>query len=319
MKMKRSYKRGYGAFIDTKLLNTILMIALVFLLIGPIVFLGSIIMKIIAFILLINILPSLFTGNTKNLGFKTLLTVILILILFKRAYFIPIAIIIGLVLLKNLKIEPKKREGTYRFTNSNNSYSNTKRDYSQNTTSFNEPRDPFSYRKRESEIIDVEYEDWEAEPKSQTYTNPNVNSKRSMDYSYSGSISKDEEGSAEESEADCLDNSRAYENENEHNKQKVYIGSITKTIHQDSLNVGDNELSFICKLGDLNLIVDSRLETEISCSIKAGEIRIGDESYNGINQKVKRSWSPTLASNKKLKLNCEVGLGEIRIRHKKLY
>lgn len=322
MKKNKSNNHLHKGFIEPKLLNTLLIIGAIVIFLGPILFLGSLIMKIIAVVLLINLLPSLFKGNPKNLTTNLLFALILVLIIFKRSVLIPIVIILALILLNKGIFKPKTKDGTYKFTNSGADFNRnefTQNSFTQKTSTYTEPKDPFSYRKRNSEIIDVEYEDWEPETKGQSYTNPNVKSKQSMDYSYSGNISKEENMDAEESEADCCDKSCTFETQNERGEQKVYIGSITKTIHQDSLQPGDNELTFICKLGDLNLIIDSRIETDINCSIKAGEVRIGDEKSNGFNQKLKRSWSPTSPSNKRLKLNCEVGLGEIRIRHKKLY
>lgn len=321
MKKNKSNHHLYKGFVEPKLLNTILIIGAILLFLGPILFLGSLIMKIIAVVLLINLLPSIFRGDPKNLTFKLILALILVLLIFKRAYFIPIAIIAALLLLNNDFFKPKTKHGTYKFTNSGTDFHKngfTQNSFTQNTSTYSEPKDPFSYRKRNSEIIDVEYEDWEPETKKQSYTNPNIKSKQSMDYSYSGNIPKEGTADGEESEADCCDNSKTYETQDAQSEQKVYIGSITKTIHQDNLQAGDNELTFICKLGDLNLTIDSRIETYINCNIKAGEVRIGDETSNGFNQKIKRSWSPTNPSNKRLKLNCEVGLGEIRIKHKKL-
>lgn len=326
MKHRRRAIAGFG------LINTMIVLALIMLFAGPVLFLGSLLLKIFAFMLLMGIIPYLFSGNSRNKGPLMIFTLVLIaLIFFKRSYIIP-SILIALIALKYYGKWMNKPSGNYKYYNSSSNY-NSKQDATSTSSyrnssydrsrgqnsSYTEPKDPFSFRKRDSEIIDVEYEDWEPENKRQTYTNPNAGTKKTMDYSYSGNISKDEGSDGEESEADCCDRGRNHATELEHNKQKVYIGSITKTIHQDSLNVGDNELSFVCKLGDLNLIIDSRLETEINCSIKAGEIRIGGESSSGFNQNVKRSWSPTKPSNKRLKLNCEVGLGEIRIRHKNLY
>lgn len=321
----KNRKRQRG-FISSRLINTMIVLALIMLLAGPILLIGSVIMKVLMVVVLVGIVPNLFARNYSNKSSLWIFTLVLLaLIFFRWSHIIPVIVIV-LLATKLLNKGISNSEGTYRYTNRNNyssfNASNFKdsnygqgRSFTNNNT---EPKDPFSYRKRESEIIDVEYEDWEPETKKQSYTEAKVNRKKSMDYSYSGNMSETGQG-IDESEDDCCDRNTSDEREVEHNKQKVYIGSISKTIHQDSLNVGDNELSFICKLGDLDLIIDSRVETDIFCSIKAGEIKIGNESYNGVNQKIKRSWSPTTASNKRLKLNCEVGLGEIKIRHKKLY
>lgn len=318
MKKKDYIKNKRAGFINPKLINTMIILALIMIFAGPVIYVGSFVMKLIAFVLLINIIPFLLKskGNSNNFVPLLAFTALLAFILFFRRSSVIITILLILLILKGIQklFDNPDREGHYKYTKSNNFYDRTSSGGSvnYNGTSYNQPKDPFSYRKRQDEVVDVEYEDWDTDYSKPNYSRPAAgsNNKTAMDYSYSSSFN--EESSSEESEGDFRESYNPFAN------QKVYIGSIKKTIHQDDLQIGNNELFFNCKLGDLDLIIDSRVETDINCFIKAGEIRVGDEIYSGFSQKIRRRWSPNNASNRYLKLNCEVGLGEIRIRHRKL-
>ncbi len=273
-----------------------------------------------------------------NIAFRSLISFFPILSLVIDALMISVFLLIGISLFlskeQKAKLLSKFMKKSFKDKDDHNQYRSYKQDeygYKRQSNSgyraskkarefFGEdPNDPFSYngRKVYNNVEDVEYEDWSDDGDSKKKSSP-VND--DLEYSYSQNTRNNAKTHNHQKQDFDDDLGYNYYDEkvvSDGDKYSVNLGSLNINISQDDLRDLKNDVYVSCTLGEVKILIDKNIPTNINANISMGEVKIGKAKYNGINKKIYKKWVPKTPIDKTLNLHCSVSMGEIKIRHKK--
>lgn len=189
----------------------------------------------------------------------------------------------------------------------------------------NDPDDPFSYKSSSSygNFEDVEYEDWNESSDNKKKNKMNDG----LDYSFSQNneadfFNNENKNFQERNQKFNVNykNSREYSNYKKNsesdNRYSVNLGSMKIYINKEDLKTQNQKIYVSCNLGEAKIIVDKDILTNIYGNVSMGEIKIGKQSFSGLNKVIQKKWIPRNPYHKTLELHCSVSFGEIKIRHK---